>query len=95
MRYSFVLYFVCLTYLTACSDDPAKNQQFWKAVENAGNALNGQGPSTAGGGGASTMGTGFLKNSYTQGFNKVCVYDRMGSVDTRVVSSTSLCPLTI
>lgn len=40
-------------------------------------------------------GTAFLKNQYTQGFNKVCVYDRVGSVDTLVISSTAICPLTI
>ena len=40
-------------------------------------------------------GTAFLESEYTQGFNKVCVYDRVGSVDTLVVSATSICPLTL
>ena len=54
----------------------------------------------AGYGGGSTPaanrnGTAFFKSSYTQGFNKVCVYDRLGSVDTLVIGATGICPLTI
>ena len=60
------------------------------------------GASAAGGGSAAQnnnapmrTGTAFLKNQYTQGLNKVCVYDRVGSVDTLVISSAAICPLTI
>ena len=40
-------------------------------------------------------GIGFYQYDYTKGFNKVCVYDRLGSVDTLVISSVGICPLTI
>ena len=40
------------------------------------------------------QGTAFYTTKYTQGFNKVCVYDSVVNVDTLVVSATSICPLT-
>ena len=40
------------------------------------------------------QGIAFYTSEFTQGFNKVCVYDRVGNVDTLVVSATSICPLT-
>ena len=36
----------------------------------------------------------FLQSEYTKGFNKVCIYDRLGSVDTLVIGATQICPLT-
>ena len=44
---------------------------------------------------ANRSGTAHFSHSYTQGFNKVCVYDRLGSVDTLVIGATGICPLTI
>ena len=44
--------------------------------------------------GGKAFGTAFLKDSYTQGFNKVCIYDKLGSVYTITIGSTELCPLT-
>jgi hypothetical protein len=38
-------------------------------------------------------GSAFLKNEYIQGFNKVCVYDRLGSVYAITIEATQLCPL--
>ena len=43
----------------------------------------------------SRLGTGFYQYDYTKGFNKVCVYDRLGSVDTLVIRNTGICPMTI
>jgi hypothetical protein len=62
-----------------------------------------EGASAAGGGYTASLpnynapmrtGTAFLKNEYTQGNDKVCVYERMGSVHTSVISSTLFCPFT-
>ncbi|TDQ56503.1 hypothetical protein EDC45_1908 [Mesocricetibacter intestinalis] len=38
--------------------------------------------------------TGFLKGERTDGMNKICYYDVLGSTYTLNVSSVSLCPLT-
>jgi hypothetical protein len=38
--------------------------------------------------------TAFLKGEFTQGFNKVCMYDRMGSPVHVTIPATQLCPLT-
>ena len=91
MYKSLVLGFVSLTLLAGCSDDPAKNDQFFRTLSAVGAGLS----NIDSGSTPSTMGSGFLKDSYTQGMNKVCIYDRLGSVDTKVVSSTSICPLSI
>ena len=72
----------CLLSLGACS------QEQYQAMYNAGQALQGVESQPQ------RMGTGMLKSQYTQGFNKVCIYDNVGSVDTLVISATSLCPLT-
>ena len=39
--------------------------------------------------------TGFLKSERTTSFNKVCVYDVLGSAHEINISSVQLCPLTI
>src|SRR5689334_13393110 len=39
--------------------------------------------------------TGFLKGERTSNFNKVCIYDVLGSAHTINIPSTQLCPLTI
>ena len=39
--------------------------------------------------------TGFLKGERSSNFNKVCIYDVLGSAHTINIPSTSLCPLTI
>lgn len=36
---------------------------------------------------------GFLKREYTSGFNRICVYDRLGSEFVVTIASTALCPL--
>lgn len=38
--------------------------------------------------------TGFLKGEQTDGMNKICYYDVLGSTYTLNVKSTKLCPLT-
>lgn len=38
--------------------------------------------------------TGFFVKEYSQGFNKVCVYDVLGDYHTFNTSSVSLCPMT-
>ena len=37
--------------------------------------------------------TGFLESDYVSGFNKICIYDGISGTFTKVISSTSLCPL--
>ena len=37
--------------------------------------------------------TAYLKNQYTKGFSKICVYDRLGSVESITIGSTQLCPI--
>lgn len=37
--------------------------------------------------------TGFFVKEFTQGFNKVCVYDVLGDYHTYNTSSVSLCPM--
>jgi hypothetical protein len=44
-------------------------------------------------GGAAT-GTGFLRNSYVSGMNRICVYDRMGSAYAVTIGAVEICPLT-
>jgi hypothetical protein len=39
--------------------------------------------------------TGYLKGERASNFNKVCIYDVLGSAHTINVPSTQLCPLTI
>jgi hypothetical protein len=39
--------------------------------------------------------TGFLKGESKTNFNKVCIYDVLGSAHTINISSVALCPLTI
>lgn len=39
-------------------------------------------------------GTAFLKGEFTQGFNKACIYDRLGSAVHVTIPATQLCPLT-
>tara|TARA_B100000989_G_C19378058_1_gene400336 strand:+ start:111 stop:551 length:441 start_codon:yes stop_codon:yes gene_type:complete len=41
-----------------------------------------------------SRGTAFFESEYTQGFNKICIYNRLGSVESLTISSTALCPLT-
>ena len=64
----------------------------YQAISNAGRAMQGYSNSNQS---SNRNGTAFFKSSYTQGFNKVCVYDRLGSVDTLVIGATGICPLTI
>jgi hypothetical protein len=39
--------------------------------------------------------TGFLKSNYVSGFNRICVYNELGSDRVISVGSTELCPLTL
>jgi hypothetical protein len=39
--------------------------------------------------------TAFLKGEKTSGFNKICIYDHMGSDVAITIKSTDLCPLSI
>ena len=39
--------------------------------------------------------TCFKTGEQTSGFNKICMYDCLGSAKAITISSTSLCPLTI
>ena len=39
--------------------------------------------------------TCFKKGEYTSGFNKICIYDCLGSDRALTLKSTDLCPLTI
>ena len=36
---------------------------------------------------------GFLKRNYQSGFNRICIYDRLGSEVAVTLPSTSICPL--
>ena len=69
----------------------ARNSQ---ALIDLGNSLMNSGTTSTPTYGGKASGTAFLRDSYTQGFNKVCIYDRMGSVYTTTIGSTELCPLT-
>ena len=46
-------------------------------------------------GGGIAQGTAFYKSSYISGFNKICMYDRMGSAVSITIGNTELCPLTL
>jgi outer membrane murein-binding lipoprotein Lpp len=39
------------------------------------------------------QGRGFLKVQFVQGFNRICVYDDLGSAVHVTIPSTSICPL--
>lgn len=97
MYKSLVLGFVSLTLLAGCSDDPAKNDQFFRTLSAVGAGLSnidsGSTPSSSNS--APSSQGGFLQDSYTQGLNKVCIYNRNGNIDTRVISSVGICPLSI
>lgn len=80
-----ILLIVSLWLLHACSPQEM-------AALNALAAASGP-PSGSTYGAPMRQGKGFYTSEYTQGFNKVCVYDRVGNVDTLVVSATSICPL--
>lgn len=41
-----------------------------------------------------TQGPGFLVDEYTSGFNKICIYDHVGSEVAKTIGNTELCPLT-
>jgi hypothetical protein len=42
-----------------------------------------------------SSGAGFLKSSYVSGFNRICVYDQLGSELAVTIGSTQLCPLAL
>lgn len=46
-------------------------------------------------GGGAASGTAFLKRNYVSGFNRVCIYDRMGSEVAVTVGAVELCPITL
>lgn len=37
----------------------------------------------------------FFKRTYISGFNRICIYDRMGSQFVTTLQSTDICPLTL
>ena len=37
--------------------------------------------------------TAFLTNEYTKGFSKICVYDRLGSIESVTIGATELCQI--
>ena len=59
-----------------------------------GNSSNYLGSSTPSYTGQSSSTTAFLKEEYTQGFSKICLYDRLGSVESLTLGAAELCPLT-
>lgn len=71
------------------------NESRSRASASMNSALSNYNNSISGTGAPTKSGVAFLESEYTQGFNKVCVYDRLGSVDTKVISATSICPLTM
>ena len=44
---------------------------------------------------ANSATTCFKKGEYTSGFNKICIYNCMGSDVAITIGNTQLCPLTI
>ena len=46
-------------------------------------------------GGAAIGGPAFYKGEQTQGFNKICFYDRVGSPVAITIAATDLCPLSL
>jgi hypothetical protein len=44
---------------------------------------------------APTGPVGFLKREYVSGFNKICVYDRLGSEYAMTISAVALCPMSV
>ena len=42
-----------------------------------------------------TGGTAFLKREYTSGFNRICIYDRLGSEEAYNFKATDICPQTM
>jgi hypothetical protein len=44
---------------------------------------------------ANSATTCFKKTEYTSGFNKICIYNCMGSDVAITIKNTQLCPLTI
>ena len=83
------------TQLSLHQQEQASNARRAQALQNLGQSLQNYGnnqPTNSYS--PQTTGTAFLKNEYTQGLNKVCVYDRVGSVDTLVIGAAEICPLT-
>ena len=97
MRKALVFSFIGLGVMAGCSDDPEKNQQFFNTLSIIGGGLSNidSGSTSPSSGSASSSSGGFLQDSYTQGMNKVCIYNRNGNIDTRVISSVGICPLSI
>src|SRR5574337_503737 len=46
-------------------------------------------------GGGVGGGAAFLKREYTSGFNKICVYDRLGSEVAVTIGAAQICPLSL
>jgi hypothetical protein len=78
----------------ARQQDKARRQAASQALINLGAQIATQPQPRAPNYGGNATGTAFYQREYTQGLNKVCVYDRMGSVYTITVGATDLCPLT-
>ena len=66
-------------------------QNFGNALQNYGNATNNSSGTTYTG---QSSAAAFLTGEKTQGFSKICIYNRMGSVESLTIGSTELCPLT-
>ena len=80
------------------AQEQAQNARRAQAFQNFGQALQNYGtvaqPSSGGSYTGQSTGTAFFKREYTQGFSKICIYDRLGSVESLTIANTQLCPMT-
>lgn len=64
----------------------AQRQQQGRAMQDAAALFRPASPQPVTGG-------GFLKRSYTSGFNRICIYDRLGNEYATTIAATAICPL--
>ena len=76
---------------TQNSREAAALQNFSRTLQNYNNTTNK--PSGRAYSGQSNT-TAILQGERTQGFSKICIYDRLGSVESLTIGNTDLCPIT-
>lgn len=86
------------TQLSLHQAEQAQQARQAAALQNLGNTLQNYGNATNSSNSGAYTGqssaTAFLTGERTQGFSKICIYNRLGSVESLTIGSTELCPLT-
>lgn len=83
---------VAALLVSGCGLSGAQLSKIGAAMSGASASMSAAMPSAVGTPSATTC---FFKSESTSGFNKICVYDCLGSAYATTISATSLCPLTL